>query len=150
MFVRTIVKNKVELVGWYGGDETHAHAAWTSTNRKRKYESDRHYKESCQQRIPALLKMLAENDHGTPFERSLLHFSVTCDTASHIHFLKHRMFSINGESARYREYTDDKFYIPVDWDEDSTRLLASISTEAYKTYHETIAYLERRGSRRRR
>ena len=26
--------NKVELVGWYGGDETHALSAWTSTSRE--------------------------------------------------------------------------------------------------------------------
>lgn len=135
------MRNKVSLQGWYGGDKTHAQAAWTSTGGDVNARLDR---------IPALLKMLAENDHGTPFERSLLHFSVTCDTASHIHFLKHRMFSINGESARYREYTDDKYCIPVDWDDDASRLLASSTIEAYKTYHETIAYLERRGMSRKR
>lgn len=47
--------NKVELVGWYGGDETHALSAWTSTSRD--------LTETKQARIPSLLKMLAENGH---------------------------------------------------------------------------------------
>ena len=121
--------NKAVLNGWYGGDKTHAQAAWTSTGGDVYARLDR---------IPALLKMLAENEHGTPFERSLLHFSVTCDTASHIHFLKHRMFSINGESARYREYTDDKYYIPVDWDPISADILERHAVDSYSQYHMTI------------
>jgi len=125
------MRNTVELVGYYGGDKTHAQAAWTSTQI-----------EGREERIPGLLKMLAENAHGTPFERSLLHFSVTCDTASHIQFLKHRMFSINGESARYKEYTEDKYYIPSDWDEISSRNLKMDTEEAYESYHCAIKYQE--------
>jgi flavin-dependent thymidylate synthase len=63
-----------------------------------------------------LLKMLAKNGHHTPFEKSSLHFLVECDIASHIHILKHRIgVSVNGESARYKELKEDKFYIPDDW-----------------------------------
>lgn len=59
--------------------------------------------------------MLAENGHHTPFEKSSLHFLVTCDIASHIHLLKHRIgVSINAESARYKELTPT-FYTPIDW-----------------------------------
>ena len=47
--------NTVELVGWYGGDETHALSAWTSTSRDLTAEK--------KTRIPSLLKMLAENGH---------------------------------------------------------------------------------------
>ena len=47
--------NKVELIGWYGGDETHALSAWTSTSRE--------LIEEKKSRIPSLLKMLAENGH---------------------------------------------------------------------------------------
>jgi thymidylate synthase (FAD) len=121
------MRNKVELVGWYGGDKTHSQAAWTSTQIEGKEE-----------RIPGLLKMLAENEHGTPFERSLLHFSVTCDTASHIHFLKHRMFSINGESARYKEYTEDKYYIPEDWDPINKDILERHTINSCTQYHLTV------------
>ena len=34
---------------------------------------------------------------NTPFERGLVEFNITCDQASHIHLLKHRLANINGE-----------------------------------------------------
>lgn len=130
------MRNKVKLEGWYGGDKTHAQAAWCSTYRKDQYdESISEAMSKREERIPALLKMLAENEHGTPFERSLLHFSATVDTASHIHILKHRHFSVNGESARYKEYTEDKYYIPNDWHEDDVVLLEEVADDAYQRYH---------------
>lgn len=101
--------NKVELLGYYGSDETHAQSAWTSTNRE--------LTETKMDRIPSLLNMLATEGHHTPFEKSTLHFLVTSDIATHIHFLKHRIgVSINGESARYKELKEDKTYLPEDWE----------------------------------
>lgn len=100
--------NEVEFLGYYGSDEVHACSAWTSTNRD--------ITPKKKQKIPALLKMLAENGHHTPFEKSSLHFLVTSDIATHIHLLKHRIgVSINGESARYKELKEDKYYLPNDW-----------------------------------
>jgi thymidylate synthase (FAD) len=119
-------QNYVELCGWYGGDATHAQAAWCSTGGETKTKIER---------MPVLLKMLAENDHGTPFERSLLHFRARLDVASHIHLLKHRHFSINGESARYKEYTHDRYYIPEDWDINAKIELERQTKDAYETYH---------------
>ena len=52
---------------------------------------------------------------NTPFEKATVHFLVNCDIASHIHLLKHRMTSINAESARYKELKEDKYYLPEDW-----------------------------------
>jgi thymidylate synthase (FAD) len=120
------MKNIVRLNGYYGGDITHAQAAWTSTGGET---------EAKKERVPGLLKMLADNEHGTPFERSLLHFTATVDTATHIQILKHRHFSVNGESARYKEYTEDKYYIPVDWDESSRQHLDTKCRQAYGDYH---------------
>lgn len=99
--------NKVELIGWYGGDEINACSAWTSTSRE--------LTDKKKARIPELLKMLADNGHETPFEKSIVHFLVDTDIASHIHLLKHRIASINAESARYKELKEDKYYIPKDW-----------------------------------
>jgi thymidylate synthase (FAD) len=100
--------NKVELLGYYGDDLTHACSAWTSTSRE--------LTEDKLERVPKLLKMLAADGHHTPFEKSSLHFLVTVDQATHIHLLKHRIgVSINGESARYKELKEDKTYLPEDW-----------------------------------
>lgn len=100
--------NSVTLLGWYGSDEIHAQSAWTSTSRD--------LTEDKVKRIPNLLKMLAQEGHHTPFEKSTLHFLVNVDQATHIHLLKHRIgVSINGESARYKELKEDKFYLPDDW-----------------------------------
>src|SRR5699024_3283052 len=90
------MENKVELIGYYGSDITHAQSAWTSTVRD--------LTEEKLNRVDKLLKYLAEEGHHTPFEKSSLHFLVTVDQATHIHLLKHRVgVSINGESARYKE-----------------------------------------------
>jgi flavin-dependent thymidylate synthase len=103
------MKNTVEFVGHYGGDITHALSAWTSTSRELTDEKIK--------RIPKLLKQLADSGHGTPFEKSLIHFICDTEVATHIHCLKHRIaVPINGESARYKELIEDKFYIPEDWE----------------------------------
>lgn len=120
-------QNKCELIGYYGGDKTHALAAWSSTFEELEIEipslvEDRvdvifNYvaetkKKSCQQ----LLEFLAKNNHASPFEFSYLHFQTNEDIATHIQNLKHRIgISKNTESARYKELKEDKYYIPNDW-----------------------------------
>jgi thymidylate synthase (FAD) len=101
------MSNTVELLGYYGSDEIIACSAWTSTSRELTSEK--------KERIPALINMLWSNGHETPFEKASVHFLVNCDIASHIHLLKHRIASINAESARYKELKEDKFYLPEDW-----------------------------------
>ena len=100
--------NSVSLLGYYGSDEVIACSAWTSTSRE--------LSEDKIKRVPALIDMLWSNGHETPFEKATVHFLVNCDIASHIHLLKHRMASINAESARYKELKEDKYYLPEDWD----------------------------------
>jgi flavin-dependent thymidylate synthase len=101
------MENKVELVGYYGGDETIALAAWTSTSRNLTPDK--------KERIPKMINDLWSNGHKTPFERGIVHFLVNCDIASHIHLIKHRHAGTNGESARYKELKEDKIYLPKDW-----------------------------------
>jgi thymidylate synthase (FAD) len=128
------MKNEIQLIGTYGNDQTHAMSAWTSTSRE--------LTEDKKNRIPALLKMLAENGHETPFEKSSLHFLVTADIASHIHCLKHRIgVSINCESARYKELKEDKCYIPHDWSDEEQKLLQEHCDQSLKRYHEALARL---------
>ncbi len=136
-------ENKVELVGWYGGDDVHALSAWTSTSRD--LTPEKH------ERIPALLRMLAENGHETPFEKSSLHFLATVDCATHIQLLKHRIgVSINAESARYKELKDDKYYLPKDWPlEEQSRYIAFME-DAIMRYHDTLRRLVDGGMSRKR
>lgn len=101
------MKNTVELLGYYGSDEVIACSAWTSTSRE--LTADK------RERIPKLINMLWSEGHETPFEKGVVHFLVNCDIASHIHLLKHRISSLNAESARYKELKEDKLYLPKDW-----------------------------------
>ena len=131
-------KNKVELIGTYGSDETHALSAWTSTSRD--------LTDDKRNRIDKLLKMLAENSHGTPFEKSSIHFLVTTEIPTHYQILKHRIgTSVNGESARYKELKEDKFYIPIDWDQDEQAMLVKHCEDSMKKYHECLARLVSKG-----
>lgn len=135
--------NEVELLGTYGGDMTHALSAWTSTSRDLTDEK--------KARVGKLLKMLAENGHGTPFEKSSIHFLIKTDIATHIHFLKHRIgVSINGESARYKELLDDVVYQPHDWTTDELLRFADHMRDAYRLYHTQLDEMVARGVPRKR
>lgn len=126
--------NKVVLLGYYGDDFVHAQSAWTSTSRD--LTPDKVV------RVPNLLEMLANEGHHTPFEKSSLHFLVTCDQASHIHLLKHRIgVSINGESARYKELKEDKMYLPDDWIHDWQEKLLHFTYQSNELYHECLKQL---------
>ena len=135
------MKNTVELLGHYGDDLIHACSAWTSTSRELTQEKI--------QRVPKLLKMLAQEGHHTPFEKSTLHFLITVDQATHIHLLKHRIgVSINGESARYKELKEDRYFIPDDWmlHENSlvrewAKTLKENAQDCNRLYHECLEEL---------
>lgn len=123
---------EVVFLGYYGGDVAHAASAWTSTMTK----------VQTRERVEKLLAMLAENEHYTPFEKSLLHFRVTSDIATHIHLLKHRIgVSINAESARYKEIKEDRLYIPQDWPAEWQSKLAYHTLNGHKLYHESLSAL---------
>ena len=128
------MRNQVELMGHYGSDLTHAQSAWTSTSRE--------LTDSKLERVESLLEMLATEGHHTVFEKSMLHFLVTVDQATHIHLLKHRIgVSINGESARYKELKEDKMYLPVDWPETMQQDLYEFTEQANEYYHKFLEIL---------
>lgn len=143
------MKNTVELIGSYGGDEAIACSAWTSTSRNLTPEK--------KARIPQLIHQLWSDGHETPFEKGMVHFLVNCDIASHIHLLKHRIASINAESARYKELKEDKYYLPEDWkgirisdigevlntpSDDWYKRLEEYTQEGNRLYHACLADLE--------
>jgi len=144
--------NKVELIGYYGSDEVIACSAWTSTSRELSDEK--------RERIPKLINMLWKDGHESPFEKGMIHFLVDTDIATHIHLLKHRISSMNAESARYKELKEDKFYIPNDWEgipasfisdgfgttidvhgEDWTTVLAEYTKLGNELYHKCLEQL---------
>jgi len=136
-------ENSVELIGVYGNDLTHACSAWTSTNRELTPKK--------LGRVDKLLRMLATEFHHTPFEKSSLHFLITTDIASHIHLLKHRSgVSLNAESSRYKEFTEDKYYVPSDWPISQQCALRAHVEESYLRYHSCIKRLEKAGISRKR
>lgn len=122
--------NKTILVGHYGGDTSHALAAWSSTFLDLEVEmpTDINMRVDALvshiinnspriRDIKGLLDYLATNHHNSPFRFSTLHFVTTTEIATHIQFLKHSvaMQAENAESARYKELKEDKFYLPEDW-----------------------------------
>jgi thymidylate synthase (FAD) len=132
------MKNTVELLGYYGSDTIIACSAWTSTSRE--------LTEEKKQRIPKLINMLWSEGHETPFEKGTVHFLVNCDIASHIHLLKHRISSMNAESARYKELKEDKFYIPEDWKDKEildvwSSKLDYFTQASNKAYHDCLIEL---------
>jgi len=142
------MKNTVELIGFYGDDATIACSAWTSTSRE--------LTEEKKKRIGKLINMLWSEGHETPFEKGTIHFLVDTEIASHIHLLKHRISSLNAESARYKELKEDKYYIPEDWNdikrernthqgkvvESWASILERYTREGNNLYHQCIADLE--------
>jgi thymidylate synthase (FAD) len=141
------MKNKVELLGYYGSDTLIACSAWTSTSRD--------LSEDKKSRIPKLINMLWRDGHETPFEKGMVHFLVNSEIASHIHLLKHRISSMNAESARYKELKEDKYYIPEDWNdveispvhglgsyENWAQVLIDYTIEGNRLYHQCLKDLE--------
>ena len=129
------MNNKVELIGYYGSDLSHALSAWTSTSRD--------LTDNKKERIPKLLSMLASEGHHTPFEKSTFHFLIEVEQATHIQILKHRIgISTNAESARYKELTEDKIYIPSDWPDKWQDKLMQESKRQLDIYHQALTELE--------
>jgi len=125
--------NTVKLLGYYGSDEVIACSAWTSTSRD--------LTDDKKKRIPKLIDMLWREGHETPFEKGTVHFLVDCDIASHIHLLKHRISSLNAESARYKELKEDKFIVPDDWSEYWQKKLAYYTQQGNELYHQCVGEL---------
>lgn len=122
---------KVTLIDKMGSDKTHGLAAWASTFA----ELDIPMPDQLNMRVDAivnhilnngkrkrtleeLLSFLAESGHESPFRFSGFIFAMNTDIATHIQKLKHTVIleAENGESARYKELKEDKFYLPKDWE----------------------------------
>lgn len=138
---KQFMQNTVELIGYYGSDETIACSAWTSTSRD--------LTEEKRARVGRLIMDLWKAGHETPFEKGMVHFLVNTDIATHIHLLKHRMSSLNSESARYKELKEGKYYLPADWPEEWVNKLDGYNSIGDSLYHECVAALTGKLGRKR-
>jgi flavin-dependent thymidylate synthase len=132
------MNNKVELIGWYGGDKAIARAAWTSTQIAVEEKTEGQIRDLI---VNKLWNNGSGKPHKTPFERGLVEFNITCDAASHIHIIKHRHLNVNGESARYKEIKDDRFLVPEDWPQKWQEELTSFAARGNVLYHQCVGEL---------
>jgi thymidylate synthase (FAD) len=97
----------VELVKAAASDADVLWAARVST----KGESSLEEIEADPQRSKGLINFLMRDRHGTPFEHSSMTFYVSAPIFVFREFMRHRTFSYNEESGRYRKLTP-VFYVP--------------------------------------
>lgn len=97
----------VELVKHAASDADVIWAARVST----KGESSLADVEADPERSRGLINFLMRDRHGTPFEHSTMTFYVRAPIFVFREFMRHRTFSYNEESGRYRELAPE-FYVP--------------------------------------
>jgi thymidylate synthase (FAD) len=98
----------VELVKHAASDADVIWAARVST----KGESSLADIEADPERSRGLINYLMRDRHGTPFEHSSMTFYVRAPIFVFREFMRHRTFSYNEESGRYREL-EPEFYVPA-------------------------------------
>lgn len=97
----------VELIKHAASDADVLWAARVST----KGESSLAEIEADPERSKGLINYLMRDRHGTPFEHSSMTFYVKAPIFVFREFMRHRTFSYNEESGRYRQL-DPLFYVP--------------------------------------
>jgi thymidylate synthase (FAD) len=59
--------------------------------------------------------------------------------------IKHRTISFNGESARYKEYRQDRWHVPDDWPQGLKDEFNARCEEQFQEYHDWLKYLASHG-----
>jgi thymidylate synthase (FAD) len=98
----------IELIKHAASDADVLWAARVST----KGESSLEEINSDPERSKGLINYLMRDRHGTPFEHSSMTFYVKAPIFVFREFMRHRTFSYNEESGRYRQL-DPVFYVPA-------------------------------------
>ncbi|MEU5580041.1 FAD-dependent thymidylate synthase [Streptomyces huasconensis] len=113
----------VELVDHNASDLSVVRAARVSTAGERAQHEDKGagYTEG-------LIKYLMRCRHGSPFEHNYLTFLISAPIFTVRHLMRHRTWSFNEESARYREL-EPVFYVP-----DESRLLRQEGKPGHYNY----------------
>jgi len=142
----------VELIKHSASDSDVIWAARVSTKGEQSQE-DIH---ADPERSAGLINFLMRDRHGTPFEHSAMTFYIHAPIFVFREFMRHRTFSFNEESGRYRQL-EPVFYLPsanrklvqtgkpgayefTEGTPDQHRLVADVATDAYRRAYD--AYLE--------
>jgi thymidylate synthase (FAD) len=142
----------VELIKHAASDADVIWAARVST----KGESSLDDVQGAPERSAGLINFLMRDRHGTPFEHSSMTFYVRAPIFVFREFQRHRTFSFNEESGRYRQL-EPEFYVPgperklvqigkpgkyefVDGTAEQAKLVTEATTESYRQAY--AAYLE--------
>jgi len=104
MTIELVSEIKTELIKTNASDEDVARAAWVSN-----YGEDAREKDA--ERIQGLINFLYRNSHMSPFEHGSFTFWVDCPIFVAREFMRHRTFSYNEVSGRYKEL-EPRFYLP--------------------------------------
>lgn len=107
---------EVRLLGSFGSDRTIAESAWVSTGIDGNTRTD--------EQVENLIGRLATEGHGVPFESVIFRFYIKCPRYIETQILKHRISSVNGLSARYRQ-------VPAEYYNPGEDLMLSHDHEAY-------------------
>jgi thymidylate synthase (FAD) len=97
---------RAELIKTNASDEDVARAAWVSN-----YGEDAREKDA--ERIQGLINFLYRNKHMSPFEHGSFTFWIDCPIFVAREFMRHRTFSYNEVSGRYKEL-EPRFYVPAE------------------------------------
>jgi thymidylate synthase (FAD) len=142
----------VEMIKHSASDSDVIWAARVSTKGEQSQE-DIH---ADPERSAGLINFLMRDRHGTPFEHSAMTFYVHAPIFVFREFMRHRTFSFNEESGRYRQL-EPVFYLPApdrklvqtgkpgayefaEGTPDQHRLVAEVAAGAYRQAYD--AYLE--------
>lgn len=102
--MQTIDHMSVELIKHNASDEDVAFAAWVSN-----FAAEARNRDTS--RIAGLINFLYSERHMSPFEHGSFTFFVDCHLAVAREFMRHRTFSYNETSGRYKEL-EGRFYLP--------------------------------------
>ena len=119
------MKNFVKLVGYYGGDETHASSSFINSSNE---NVSKRYK------LDEILDILSKSRNLEPFEKSSLHFSISCDLTTYLFLLNEKIGSININN----QIENESFYIPSDLSYSMGLKLKHINEMSKNLYNEVI------------
>lgn len=99
---------KIELQDTFGSDRVIAEAAWTSSTDRNKAVA------KTDEQVSKLVRQLAEEGHGVPFEHVCMRFWISLPVAIDRQLVKHRISSHSGASGRYRTMPNRYLDVPED------------------------------------